>query len=129
MVFSMLQIKPYASPDEQPLITKDTDPLHETFNQNVSHELRTPLAIFLDFTDLLHKEEFDTLAPEQEEATIVILDRDQTLHTLVERITILLSSEAKRNAREPLALSRLFADIVEKRRPTAVKPGLTLTLH
>lgn len=70
------------------------DPLQERFIQNVSHELRTPLALVLGYAELLENEALGSLAPEQRDAMLVILDQAHDLHTLIERVNTLLSSRS-----------------------------------
>jgi signal transduction histidine kinase len=105
------------------------DDLHYTFIQNVSHELRTPLTIIQGYAELLGDGSLGALAPEQQEAIFVIVDRASELRTLVERIDILLAVEAHETAPVPLALDDIVAEVVKGKRAAATQAGLTLEVH
>jgi len=116
-------------PDERVLEAGNLDELHSTFIQNVSHELRTPLTIIQGYAELLDDGSLGALAPEQQEAIFVIVDRADALRTLVERIDILLEVEARATAPLPLALDEIVAEAVKGRRAAATQAGLTLEVH
>ncbi len=116
-------------PDEYRTGAGNLDDLHSTFIQNVSHELRTPLTIIQGYAELLGDGSLGALAPEQQEAVFVIVDRVCALRTLVERINILLEVEAHAIALLPLALDEIVAEVVKGRRTAATQAGLTLELH
>jgi two-component system phosphate regulon sensor histidine kinase PhoR len=105
------------------------DDLHCIFIQNVSHELRTPLTIIQGYAELLDDGSLGALAPEQQEAVFVIVDRAYALRTLVDRIDVLLEVEAQVNASLPLALDDIVAEVVKERRAAATQAGLTLKAH
>ena len=105
------------------------DDLHYTFIQNVSHELRTPLTIIQGYAELLGDGSLGALAPEQQKAVFVIVDRVSELRTLVERIDVLLAVEAHETAPLPLALDKIVAKVVEGKRAAAAQAGLTLEMH
>ena len=105
------------------------DDLHSTFVQNVSHELRTPLGIVQGYAELLCNGDLGTLAPQQQEAVGVIANRAQELRTLVERIGILMAVEAHMGVSEPLALTEVVAEVVEKKRAAAIRGGVTLEAY
>ncbi|WP_420628831.1 ATP-binding protein [Candidatus Leptofilum sp.] len=106
-----------------------SDKLHEIFIQNVSHELRTPLAIMLGFTQLLKDGDFGELAPEQEEATKVILDRAESLKGLVERICLLMGGEGHEVIRAPLSLAEVVKEVVTKKETEIETAGLSLSVE
>jgi signal transduction histidine kinase len=116
-------------PDECRPGAGNLDDLHSTFIQNVSHELRTPLTIIQGYAELLGDGSLGALAPEQQEAVFVIVDRVCALRTLVERINILLEIEAHAIILLPLALDEIVAEVVKGRRAAATQAGLTLELH
>jgi signal transduction histidine kinase len=116
-------------PDECRPEAGNLDDLHSTFIQNVSHELRTPLTIIQGYAELLGDGSLGALAPEQQEAVFVIVDRVCALRTLVERINILLEIEAHAIILLPLALDEIVAEVVKGRRAAATQAGLTLELH
>lgn len=66
------------------------DELQAIFLRNVEHELRTPLTIIEGYASLLKEGQFGPLAPEQEEAMLVIVENASELHLLVERISALM---------------------------------------
>ena len=106
-----------------------SDKLHEIFIQNVSHELRTPLAIMLGFTHLLRDGDFGELAPEQEEATTVILDHAEALRSLVERICLLMGGEGQDVIRAPLSLAKVVNEVVNKKEAAVKAAGLSLRVE
>jgi len=116
-------------PDEYGPEAENLDDLHYTFIQNVSHELRTPVTIIQGYAELLGDGSLGALAPEQQEAIFVIVDRVSELRTLVERIDILLAVEAHETASLPLALDEIVAEAVKRRRAVATQAGLTLEVH
>jgi two-component system phosphate regulon sensor histidine kinase PhoR len=116
-------------PDEYGPEAGNLDDLHYTFIQNVSHELRTPVTIIQGYAELLGDGSLGALAPEQQEAIFVIVDRVYELRTLVERIDILLAVEAHETASLPLALDEIVAEAVKRRRAAATQAGLTLEVH
>ena len=103
-----------------------SDNLHELFIQNVSHELKTPLAVMLGFTQLLREGDFGELAPEQEQAAMVILDRAEALRNLVERISLLISVEGQENVFSSVNLPEVVDRSVAKAQETAKKSDLTV---
>ena len=105
------------------------DSLHNLFIQNVSHELRTPLAVMLGFTQLLREGDFGELAPEQEQATTVILDRVTGLRTLVERICLLISVEGQEGVFKPTLLSTIVEEEVAKIQARVNKADLMVKLE
>jgi signal transduction histidine kinase len=102
------------------------DDLHSTFIQTVSHELRTPLSIIQGYAELLGDGSLGNLAPDQQEAVFVIVDRAYALRTLVERIDILLATEARETTSMPLALDEIVTDLVREKRAAAIQARLTL---
>lgn len=107
-------------------IGKDTDDVHATFIRNVEHELRTPLTIMQGYAELLRDGELGTLAPDQQQAMFVIVNRAYELRTLVDRIGVLLALEARMGALIPLELASIVVDIVKERQAIAVQAGLAL---
>jgi signal transduction histidine kinase len=116
-------------PDECGPEAGNLDDLHSTFIQNVSHELRTPLTIIQGYAELLGDGSLGALAPEQQEAISVIVDRTYVLRTLVKRIDVLLEVKAHATASLPLALDEIVAKVVKGRRAAATQARLTLEEH
>ena len=116
-------------PDECEPEAGNLDDLHYIFIQNVSHELRTPVTIIQGYAELLGDGTLGALAPEQQEAIFVIVNRASELRTLVERIDILLAVEAHETASLPLALDEIVAETVKGRRAAATQAGLTLEVR
>ena len=115
----------YLSPPE----LGDLDDLHSTFIQTVSHELRTPLSIIQGYAELLGDGSLGTLAPDQQEAVFVIVDRAYALRTMVERIDILLATEARESTSLPLALDKIVTDLVREKLPAVTHAGLALEVE
>lgn len=111
------------------LATNDSSTLHDIFIQNVSHELKTPLTIMLGFTQLLREGNFGELAPEQEKAATVILNRAESLRTLVERVCLLTSAEEQDNHFLPINLIELVQKSVAQRQAAIQQAGLTLKIE
>ena len=109
--------------------TSQPDKLHEMFIQNVSHELRTPLSVMLGYTQLLRDGDFGELAPEQAEATMVILDRAEALRGLVERICLLIGGEGKEGIAAPLSLTEVVDKAVAKKAAMIETAALSLTIE
>jgi signal transduction histidine kinase len=126
---NQMQQRYLSPPDECQPETENLDDLHSTFIQNVSHELRTPLTIIKGYAELLGDGCLGALAPEQQEAVFIIVDRASALTTLVERIDTLLDVKAHMTASLPLALDKIVTKVVKGRRVAATKAGLMLKLH
>ena len=105
------------------------DEIHSTFIRNVSHELRTPLAVLMGYADLLNTGELGALAPEQQEAMFIIINRAQELRTMVARISTILAIQTDEYLKHPLALSALVAQMLEAQRVKAAEAGITLDLN
>ncbi len=103
-----------------------SEKLHELFIQNVSHELKTPLAVMLGFTQMLREGEFGVLAPEQEEATTIILDRTEALRSIVERICLLIGVEGQENLQKPVSLDEIVRDEIIKKKALIDSQSMSL---
>jgi len=103
--------------------------LQATFIRNVEHELRTPLSIVQGYAELLRDGELGQLAPEQQQALRVIVDRAYELRKLVERIGILLETQSRQSTCLPLSLSNIIAEVVIDRRADAAQAGLMLQVR
>jgi signal transduction histidine kinase/DNA-binding response OmpR family regulator len=62
---------------------QEADRLKEQFIQNVSHELRTPLTFIKGYLELMMDGAFGELSPEQREPVRVMLERTNTVTTMV----------------------------------------------
>ena len=100
--------------------------LQATFIRNVEHELRTPLSIMQGYAELLRDGELGQLAPEQQQALLVIVDRAYEMRKLVERIGILLEAKSRTSTCLPLSLTSLIAEVVKERQEDAARAGLTV---
>ena len=107
----------------------ELEQLKSTFIQNVSHELRTPLQIVQGYASLLREGDLGVLAPEQEEAILVIAKRADELRSLVERIGLLLSIEGQAIVSEPFAFNNIVAKVVETQQKKVEEAGLELETH
>lgn len=114
---------------DQPLLGMGLNNIHSTFIRNVSHELRTPLAVLLGYADLLNTGELGTLAPEQQEAMFIIVNRAQELRDMVSRIGTLLAVQANETIKHPLTLSALVVQMIEVQRAKAAESGIAMSLH
>jgi len=100
--------------------------LTDTFIRNVNHELRTPLAVIHGYAELLYNGGMGELAPEQHKALYVINDHIRELATLVERISVLLSTDELRQMRLPINAGTVAARVLDRMRDTVQQAGLTL---
>jgi CheY-like chemotaxis protein len=107
---------------------RDLEDLQSMFIRNVGHELRTPLAIVQGYAELLRDGELGDLAPEQQRAMFVIVDRAYALRALVERIGTLMEVQAHTDAPASFALPEVVAQAVSERQAAAKEAGLTLEL-
>ena len=108
---------------------KELQNLKTTFVRNVEHELRTPLSIMQGYAELLHRGELGNLAPEQEEALYVIVNRACEMRTLVERIGVVLSVEGHMGVSIPISLGEVAMEAVIDQQKAAVRAGLVLEAH
>jgi CheY-like chemotaxis protein/anti-sigma regulatory factor (Ser/Thr protein kinase) len=106
--------------------SRDLEDLQSTFIRNAGHELRTPLAILQGYAELLRDGELGDLAPEQQQALFVIVDRAYALRTLVDRIGTLMEVQASTDVSIPFTLAEVAAKAVYDRRAAAAQAGLTL---
>ncbi len=116
------------SGDDQEREKEELEELHSTFIRNVGHELRTPLTIMQGYAELLRDGELGQLAPEQQEALFVIVNRTYELRTLVERVGVLLEVQARSDASLPLTWSDVVQGVVQERREAATQAGLTVNM-
>lgn len=105
------------------------DELHATFIRNVEHELRTPLAIVQGYAELLRDGGLGELAPDQQKALFVIVNRAYELRSLVERVGVLMSVQANTDIMLPIVLSNVVADVIRERQSDAAQAGLKLETH
>ncbi len=116
------------SGDDQEREKEELEELHSTFIRNVGHELRTPLTIMQGYAELLRDGELGQLAPEQQEALFVIVNRTYELRTLVERVGVLLEVQARSDTSLPLTWSDVVLEVVQERREAATQAGLTVNM-
>ena len=108
---------------------QDVNSLVATFIRNVSHELRTPVGIIQGYAELLHGGNLGELAPEQQQAAFIIVNRAHELHTIVERIGILLAAKSHTTVSMPLALTEVATRVVEEKRAAATQAGLEVDMQ
>jgi len=120
------RLRPLRGKDE---LSLQTDDLHVTFIRNVEHELRTPLAIVQGYAELLRDGGLGELAPDQQKALFVIVNRAYELRSLVERIGVLMSVQANSDVILPIALTDVATEVIQERRPDAARAGLKLEAH
>ncbi|MCB0155062.1 MAG: response regulator [Anaerolineae bacterium] len=101
--------------------------MKSTFIRNVQHELRTPVAIILGYAELLQSKQFGTINSDQEQAMTTITRQARNLNTLIERITTMLSVQAKEMLCHPFSIAELIDDVIEQQRSKAEQNGLSLT--
>lgn len=106
----------------------DINALHATFMQTVSHELRTPLTIIQGYSELLRDRVFGDLLPQQQEAVLTIVNEAQTMRTIVDRISSLLSVQAGSMELLPVSLGQVVADVILDRWAIAAAAGVALEI-
>jgi len=100
--------------------------LKDTLIRNVNHELRAPLTIVQGYAELMRDGGMGALAPEQQETMFVITNHIEELRTLIDRINILMSSQAEGRVRLPTRLDQLATQVLDAKRDAARKAGLTM---
>lgn len=106
---------------------KDLDRMKSQFVSNVSHELRTPITNLNLYLEMLPK-----ATPERSERYLATLAREtERLATLVEDILAISRLDLGKTKPElrPVNLPALLEELVEDRRPLAVKRGLDLEFY
>ena len=102
------------------------DRMKEDFLSNVSHELRTPLTAIKGYLDLLP--EMGPLAPEQEDALVVVLRNLSHLHQLIDNL-LAYSSLARGQmhlAHERVDMAQVIAQCVSRAMQSALRQGVRL---
>ncbi len=107
------------------IVPKSLEDMHSTFIRNVSHELRTPLTVLRGYAELLQAGDLGELAPEQQEALFLIMNRAEEMQTIVDRVSTLLTIQSNMTIPQPLSLAALVAQMVEIQRHRAQEAGIT----
>jgi signal transduction histidine kinase len=76
----------------------------EEMLQNVSHELRTPLSLIYGYTTLLDSDDLGPLAAGQKQAIQIMLQHEERLRFMVDRLVMLRTRDAQNLQRLPLHL-------------------------
>jgi signal transduction histidine kinase len=76
----------------------------EELLQNVSHELRTPLSLIYGYTTLLENDDLGPLAAEQKQAIQIMLQHEERLRFMVDRLVMLRTLGTQNLQRLPLQL-------------------------
>lgn len=111
---------------EQPQIDPGASPrrVQAAFIRNVHHELRTPLGVARGYTQLFSLGELGALTDEQRRVMLVMDRRLADLQKIVERIEVLMTTEAQQSPAIPLKVIDLLAPIVARQRAIAEQAGL-----
>ncbi len=117
------------SDSQQDESKSNLDNLHSTFIRNVEHELRTPLAIMQGYAELLQKGELGDLAPEQQEAMFVIVNRAYEMRKLVDRLGVLMAIQSQMSVWQQFSLADVVARLMAPRSDAAGKAGLDFEYH
>ena len=99
------------------------------FIRNVHHELRTPLGVARGYTQLFNLGALGDLTIEQQQVMLVVDRRLADLQTIVERIEVLMTTEAHQSAAVPLLPIELLGSIVARQRAAAEQIGLTFVFE
>jgi signal transduction histidine kinase len=84
----------------------------EELLQNVSHELRTPLSVIYGYTTLLESNDLGPLAAEQKQAIQLMLQHEERLRLMVDRLVMLRTLDTQNLQRLPLQLSEWLPRLV-----------------
>jgi len=108
---------------------KELDRLKDQFIQNVSHELRTPLGLIQAYAQLLVEGDLGELQPNQYEPVSVIARRTHVLTKIVDDLTAIWETEAKRTQTELVEFSDLVLNLVPDFKVAAENAGLSLEVQ
>jgi CheY-like chemotaxis protein len=99
--------------------------VQSAFIRNVHHELRTPLGVARGYTQLFNMGALGDLTTEQQQVMLIVDRRLADLQTIVERIEVLMTTEAHQSAAVPLLPIELLGSIMTRQRAVAEQAGLT----
>jgi signal transduction histidine kinase/SAM-dependent methyltransferase len=104
----------------------EAERLKDQMVQNISHELRTPMTYIKGYTDLMLAEAFGPLPVGLREFVEIVSRKADSLAHLIERIVALQATGAEDFHFEPVKLSDLAQDVIERWRSQAQQVGLEL---
>jgi signal transduction histidine kinase len=84
----------------------------EELLQNVSHELRTPLSVIYGYTTLLESHDLGPLAAEQKKAIQLMLQHEERLRFMVDRLVMLRTLDTQNLQCLPLQLTEWLPRLV-----------------
>ena len=84
----------------------------EELLQNVSHELRTPLSVIYGYTTLLESNDLGALAVEQKQAIQIMVQHEERLRFMVDRLVMLRTLDSQNLQRLPLQLTEWLPRLV-----------------
>jgi signal transduction histidine kinase len=84
----------------------------EVLLQNVSHELRTPLSVIYGYTTLLESNDLGPLAAEQKKAIQLMLQHEERLRFMVDRLVMLRTLDTQNLQCLPLQLTEWLPRLV-----------------
>ncbi|MCP4537394.1 MAG: GAF domain-containing sensor histidine kinase [Chloroflexi bacterium] len=105
---------------------KQSDRLKGEMVQNVSHELRTPLTFIKSYIKLLLDQDMETLDAEQKKYLKIISEKTDIVTQLVNNIMVMQQTDRVSIKREPVSLTELARQAVQKHTDKAREAGLTL---
>jgi PAS domain S-box-containing protein len=108
---------------------QELDRLKDQFIQNVSHELRTPLGLIQAYAQLLVEGDLGELKPNQYEPISVIARRTQALTKIVDDLTAIWETEAKRAQSERVDFADLVQNLLPDFKIAAESAGLSLDVQ
>jgi len=104
----------------------EAERLKDQMVQNISHELRTPMTYIKGYTDLMLAEAFGPLPVGLREFVEIVSRKADNLTRLIERIVTLQATGMEGLHFEPIKLSDLAQDVIERWKSQAQQMGLEL---
>jgi signal transduction histidine kinase len=101
----------------------------EELLQNVSHELRTPLSVIYGYTTLLESNDLGPLAAEQKKAIQLMLQHEERLRFMVDRLVMLRTLDAQNLQRLPLQLTEWLPRLVGRWQEKGAKDSRNIRIQ
>jgi signal transduction histidine kinase len=107
---------------------KELDRLKDNFLSTLSHELRTPLTSLIGYIELLDRDTFGPLSPQQRDALSVMRRNSETLSKQLNNLLYFQELRMRKFHLQPVKLLEKLAPMLEAMRVRAVQDGLVLEL-
>ena len=107
----------------------EAERLKDQLVQNISHELRTPMTYIKGYTDLMLTETLGPLPAGLRDFLQIVSRKTETVSHLIERIVTLQAVNPLVLQLEPLRLSDLIQELIERWKPQAQQAGLEIDVE